>query len=132
MASVGRPTKYCAEIIQQARDYILNYATHDHIIPSVVGMAVVLKISKSTLYDWADQDGNEFSDILDECMDHQEVKLFNGGLSGDFNASIAKLALGKHGYHDKADNTLSAPGGGPVESIFEFIPVGANAASQKD
>lgn len=117
MAVLGRPTKYCDEIIQQARDYITDYAKHGHIIPSVVGMAVVLKVSKSTLYDWAGQEGNDFSDILDECMDHQEVKLFNGGLSGDFNASIAKLALGKHGYHDKQDTTL----GGDVENPLTLL-----------
>jgi len=111
----GSPTKYCDEIVQKARDYITDYASHDHIIPSVVGMAIVLKISKSTLYDWADQEGNAFSDILEECMDHQEIKLFNGGLSGDFNAAIAKLALGKHGYHDKQDNTLSGKDGGAVQ-----------------
>ncbi len=121
----GRPSKYTPEIVEQARLYIQNYAEHGHAIPSIVGMAVVIGISKSTLYDWSDQEGNEFSDILDECMDNQEVKLMNGGLSGDFNASIAKLALGKHGYSDKADNTLTGSDGGPIEtkSVFEFVPL---------
>ena len=100
---MARPTKYTPKIIKEARDYIENYADAGHIIPSVVGMASELKVSKSTLYDWASQKDNEFSDILDECMDSQEIKLMNGGLSGDFNASIAKLALGKHGYSDKTE-----------------------------
>lgn len=112
---VGRPTKYCDEIVQKARDYITNYKDHEHAMPSIVGMAIVLNISKSTLYDWADQEGNAFSDILDECMDNQELTLFNNALTNQFNASIAKLALGKHGYHDKADNTIAGPGGTPVQ-----------------
>ena len=113
--SGGRPTKYCDEIVKQARDYITNYESHDHAMPSIVGMAIVLKVSKSTLYDWADQEGNAFSDILDECMDNQELTLFNNALTNKFNPTIAKLALGKHGYHDKADNTLAGPGGTPVQ-----------------
>jgi hypothetical protein len=100
----GRPTKYSREMVDKARAYITNYKeVHGHMIPSIVGMAVVLNVGKSTLYDWANDDEKEFSDILDECMSHQEVKLFNGGLSSEFNSSIVKLALGKHGYSDKVE-----------------------------
>jgi len=49
------------------------------------------------------------------------------GLSGEFNSNIAKLALGKHGYHDKQDNTLSGPDGKPVTvAAIEFNPVGSD------
>lgn len=99
----GRPTKYNEEMVQQAKDYIINYAEHEHIIPSIVGMSLVLKVNKSTLYEWASDPDKEFSAILDECMATQEIKLFNGGLTGSFNSAIAKLALGKHGYSDRQD-----------------------------
>ena len=121
----GRPTIHTPELEQAAKEYIENYQEHGHAMPSIVGMSIVLKIAKSTLYDWASQEGNIFSDILDDCMAAQELTLFNNGLNNTFNAAITKLALGKHGYHDKQDNTLSAPDGGPVGiQEITFNPVG--------
>jgi hypothetical protein len=40
---------------------------------------------------------------LDRILATQELKLMDGGLTGDFNSAIAKLALGKHGYSEKHD-----------------------------
>ena len=37
------------------------------------------------------------------------------GLKGDFNSTITKLVLGKHGYHDKQDVGLT----GGVNVIIE-------------
>ena len=99
----GRPTKYTPEIVQEAWDYIENYADHKHMIPSVIGMSKVINIASSTLYDWSNQDNNEFSEILREVNDSQQFALLNGGLSGEFNSNITKLALGKHGFSDRQD-----------------------------
>ena len=99
----GRPTEYTEEIAAQARDYIENYADHDHAVPSVVGMCAVVGRAKSTIYDWAKDPGKEFSDILAEINEKQELVTFNKALTGEYNAAIAKLLLGKHGYHDKQD-----------------------------
>lgn len=123
----GRPTIQTPELEVQAREYIENYAEHDHAMPSIVGMSIVIKVTKSTLYDWAKLENNEFTYILAECMAKQELTLFNNGLNNTFNAAITKLALGKHGYHDKQDNTLSAPDGGPVGiQEITFNPVGSD------
>lgn len=125
-AKRGRPTLLTDELRLAAVEYIENYAQHEHVMPSVVGMAIVLKVAKSTLYAWADDEEKDFSDTLEQCNDYQEHVLLNKGLTGDFNSTITKLALANHGYSDKSDNTLSGPGGGPVEhSLFEFIPVSA-------
>ena len=98
----GRPTKYTPEIVQQALDYLEQYNTeHGHAIPSAIGMSIVLKLDESTLYDWAKQEGNEFSKILPRCKKQQEFTLINGGLKSDLNSNIVKLVLGKHGYSDK-------------------------------
>jgi hypothetical protein len=35
---------------------------------------------------------------------------------GDYNASISKLMLTKHGYSDKVESEISGPGGGPLVS----------------
>ena len=69
----GRPTKLTKALITKAKEYIQDYADHDHVIPSVVGMAVVLNVAKSSLYLWASEKGSEFSDIVSECNDSQEL-----------------------------------------------------------
>jgi len=77
-------------------------------MPSIAGLAVFLNVRRGTCHRWAKEEGKEqFSDILDAIMDRQEQVLFNKGLIGDFNSTIAKLALTKHDYSDKVDGTLS-------------------------
>lgn len=110
---MARPTKYTPEIIEKARKYLSDYSKDDigHVMPSVVGLAVYLNISKSTVYDWAGQEDNEFSDIVSQCNDMQELVLMNKGLTGETNASITKLILGKHGYSDKQATELTGADG---------------------
>lgn len=122
----GQPTKYNDETVGKCRQYLDEYDTP---IPSIAGLSLYLGVSRSSIYEWGKTEGREdYSDILEAILATQEQVLFSKGLTNDFNATIVKLALGKHGYHDKADNTLSAPGGGPVQtdSVFEFIPVGTD------
>lgn len=102
--ALGRPTKYSDDILAAAWDYIDNYKKHEDVIPSIAGMACALNIAKSTLYLWAEDSDKDFSDILAKCNQKQEKVLLNGGLSGDFNAAITKLALGKQGYSEKIEN----------------------------
>lgn len=100
----GRPTKYCPEILEAAREYIANYQAHGDKIPSIAGLAVVLKVGRDTLHIWAkDEDKAEFSYILAELLATQEKLLVNNGLDGTFNAAITKLVLGKHGYSEKLE-----------------------------
>ena len=114
---VGRPTDYSKEILDQTRDYILFYKKQGDMIPSVAGLSSYLGIARSTIYDWASQeDKKEFSDILEKLLSEQEKTLLNNGLNGKFNPSITKLALGKHGYTDKADVTS---GGEKINLSFD-------------
>lgn len=104
----GRPTKYNQEIIDAADYYLENFAENDDVIPSIEGLSEHLNIARSTIYDWQKQEGKEeFSDILEKILAKQARILINSGLRGDFNSAIAKLALGKHGYHDRQDITSS-------------------------
>tara|TARA_R110000822_G_C15172132_1_gene479420 strand:- start:479 stop:856 length:378 start_codon:yes stop_codon:yes gene_type:complete len=103
--NVGRPSKYSDELIEQANEYLDKYTT---LIPSHVGLAMWLNVHRDTLYAWnKDKDKYQISDILERIMQMQHEKLMDGGLSGDFNASITKLCLGKHGYTDKQDLSSS-------------------------
>jgi len=106
----GRPTKYDDDILVKAREYVDSFVNvkkdADEVIPTIAGLSIVLKIDRTTVYDWADQDDKkEFSNIVRELMAKQELTLMNKGLSGAFNPNITKLALTKHGYRDKADLT---------------------------
>ena len=104
----GRPTEYGSEVLEQARHYLENYADEPYSdkIPSAVGLAKALNLSRSTIYLWGTQEGKEeFSDILERVQDSQEHKLINSGLSGDFNPTITKLILTKHGYTDRSELT---------------------------
>ena len=97
----GQPTKYNDEVLAQAIDYLEDCPD---IIPSAVGLAVHLKVSRKTLYNWADKEENEeFANVLELINDAQHHKALNNGLSGDYNATITKLVLANHGYHEKQE-----------------------------
>ena len=114
----GRPSKYTKTTLEVSREYTNKFEDHGDMIPSIAGLALVLKVSRETLYDWArDEDKVEFSDMLDGLKAMQEKVLINKGLVGEFNATIAKLVLAKHGYHDKQDRQITGEDGGPVKIL---------------
>lgn len=111
----GRPTLYTDELNQQAKDYVNGgYEDAEHPFPSIVGMAVVLNIAKSTLYTWADDNRGEISDTLDQCQDSQELKVMIGSITNVLNPTISKLVLANFGYHDKQDSTIGGKDGAPI------------------
>ena len=98
----GRPSEYSDEILVKAETYLTNHEAEGDLVPSVGGLAVYLNKARSTIYSWAkDDDKKAFSDLLEILLAKQEKLLLNGGLSGDFNASITKLMLSKHDYSEK-------------------------------
>ncbi len=106
----GRPVQFTDEITQQAWAYVNGgWIEEKHQIPSVVGLCDVINRAKSTIYQWADRDDTEFSDILVNIKEKQKLALYNGGLGNSMNSAITKLVLGKHGLHDKqiVDNTIN-------------------------
>ena len=131
----GRPTDYSEEMLRKSRDYLDNFKeVHGHIIPSVVGLAKVLGKHADTLYEWAKhEDKKEFSDILRRINNNQHFELLHGGLSGELNSNITKLVLGKHGYHDKQDQTI-APGNGVKEAKWsvEFVNASEDVSASSE
>jgi hypothetical protein len=116
--SGGGVSKYTNEFIELAKDYVDNHMeTYEQVIPSIAGLALVSDIRRETLHTWLhDKEKIEFHNIASKLMAKQEVMLSGGGLTGKYNAAIAKLHLTKHGYSDKVDNTHAGPGGGPIEA----------------
>jgi hypothetical protein len=114
----GRPTDYCAEIVEKAWSYANGgwIAAGDK-VPSVAGLACEIGIHRETCHDWARDEDKEFSDILKAIAQKQERELLNNGLDGTFNPPITKMMLSKHGYSDATKQEVSGPDGGaiPVE-----------------
>ena len=100
--------KLKAKMVEYVSD--TKHGTHLKVrFPSIAGLAVFLKVNRSTVYEWK-ENHPEFSDMLDEMLAEQEKRLIEGGLAGIYNPMITKLVLTKHGYHDKLDQDLSSQG----------------------
>lgn len=116
---MARPTLYSKEMLDAALEYIQGgYIGHDQVVPSIAGMAVALGVARSTLYVWA-EDHDEFSDMLALTQDVQESIALNKGLASEFNATIVKLLLAKHGYSDKQELAHSSPDGSMTPQVIE-------------
>lgn len=100
---MGCPSKLNHELIAKANEYLYGgYELVGDVIPSLAGLACYLGIARSTIYEY-EKINSEFSDIVEAILSLQENKLINKGLIGDFNASVTKLILTKHGYSDKQE-----------------------------
>ena len=109
--NAGRPTKYNQEIVETAKDYVVNFADYGDDVPTIAGLAITIGTHRDTIYDWAKQpDKAAFSDIVKMLSTNQERKLVNGGLNGSMNPTIAKLMLAKHGYSDKTETDITSGG----------------------
>ncbi len=115
------------EILTAARKYQAEYRLYGHEIPSIAGMSLVLGIPRTTINNLRELSYNEqqdplkveFSGILEEIHTMQEVELLNKGLVNTFNPTLVKLALTKHGYSDKQDNTIANPDGTPLDTKWQ-------------
>jgi hypothetical protein len=107
-----RPTKYNKDLVDKARQYVETYEEHGHAFPSLVGLADVIDIHTTTLAKWAREEGKEeLSCILDAINRKQQLVAWNKGLTGQYNANLVKLLLGKHGYSEKAQvDSISSDG----------------------
>ena len=105
---MARPTIYSEEILKAAEEYLYDFETSEEVIPSIAGLALRLKVSRKTLHNWmADEDKSEFLHIIEAILAKQESALVNKGLAGDFNPTVTKLILSKHGYSEKQEVEIS-------------------------
>ncbi len=104
----GRPSLYTPELLEAARAYVNDgWMDNGDAYPQISSLATYLKITRETVREWSvSGEKPEFSAIVEQLMQIQETTLFNQGVRGNFNPSITKLALTKHGYTDKSENTI--------------------------
>jgi len=99
----GRPTNYKPEYCNSERYFRL--CKEDHTLPTICGFAVLLGTTEKVLNRWASK-YTEFRLVLNDILTRQKVQLFDKGLKGLYNPTIAKLLLASnHGMSDKVDMT---------------------------
>lgn len=133
----GRPTKYTKNILKRAKQYIKDsedeqiqlvkqsnsekgYEMYENKLkvnlPTIEGLAIDLGISRETVYQW-EKEYKEFSDIIGELKAKQAKMLIQSGLSGDYNPTIAKVLLTKHGYKEGIEQEVS--GSFSISNLFD-------------
>ncbi len=119
----GRPLTYSKDIIKKAKEYVDKCEDEEYErirtegpasttyelklkvnLPTIEGLALHLEVSRETIYDW-ERKYQEFSDIIDKLRQKQADTLISKGLSGDYNSTIAKVLLTKHGYREGLEQT---------------------------
>lgn len=121
----GRPTSYTEDIVESAIEY-LSLCQDEEVtrekkdgwfdyklkakLPTIEGLARFLKIDKTTIYEW-EKIHPKFSHVISDLRSEQADRLINNGLSGDYNSTIAKVLLTKHGYRDAIDTDHTTLGG---------------------
>lgn len=111
---MARPTKYEGQkTIDKANEYIdkcvdeyKSLTDGSRVVyrmkvdlPKAEGLALHLEVRRETLYEWASK-YPEFSNILERINQIQANTVINESLAGNYNSTIAKLLLGKHGYKE--------------------------------
>jgi len=127
--TTGRPSKLTDALIEQAARYATkDYKLQGEVIPTIEGLAVFLNVSRKTLYNWK-AENEEFLHILDDLMARQAKELFSNGLTGDFNPTITKLILTKHGYSDRVEQDVTSSDGALAPTSIVLRGVRADDSS---
>tara|TARA_R110000772_G_C13075792_1_gene416889 strand:+ start:236 stop:628 length:393 start_codon:yes stop_codon:yes gene_type:complete len=127
--TAGRPSKLTDALIEQAGRYASKeYLLHGEVIPTIEGLSVYLNVSRKTLYNWK-AENEEFLHILDDLMARQAKELFSNGLRGDFNPTITKLILTKHGYSDRVEQDVTSSDGALAPTSIVLRGVRADDSS---
>jgi hypothetical protein len=115
--SLGRPPKYCQELVDKAKDYVSNYKSYSEPIPTVEGLADALDVHVSTVNDWCSK-FEDFSAIVGRIAQVQKKRLFSGGLLSKFNPTITKLILSAN--HQVNEKIVTEEVGNADEIVINF------------
>jgi len=119
---MARPSTLEASI-EPALKYVNGgYLEAGDVIPTVAGLAVSLGKRRETMHVWA-KENEKFSNIIEALLSLQEKGLINNSLTGNFNPTITKLLLSKHGYSERQEIENRYPDGAPsVEVVWKNPP----------
>lgn len=128
----GRPTKFDDTILERTEQYIAECEDRMSIVvrgksrhkfksvrlPSLEGLARHLRIHKDTVQAWKKEHPG-FSVLIGDLLNKQAEALINNGLAGQYNPTITKVLLAKHGYRDVIDTDLTS-GGQPIKEEVDY------------
>lgn len=110
--------------VNAALEYLEKWKKLGDAMPSLCGLAMHLKITRETVYAWqSDEDPTkrEFTEVCMMILTEQQRTLENKGLTGDFNPTITKAILTKHGYKDRTEHSVD-----PVSPLRPVLNVFTN------
>lgn len=97
----GAPPKYNEELQEKADKYIEIHEMLGHAVPTLVGLALYLDLSSSTITKWhAKPISDSFLLTCKKILDFQHQTLLSKGLKSEHNQQITKLMLSNFGYSD--------------------------------
>lgn len=109
---IGRPTKYCPEILAKAEEYLDTWQENGDAIPQLASLALHIGITPETVKQWKKEEDKEaFSLICARVMAAQQKELINMGLTRKYDNSLTKLLLMKHGYSDRQEVDMTSSDG---------------------
>jgi len=128
-SNAGRPSTLTDEVKEKAIKYIKGDYLIDELVPTIEGLAVYLEVARRSIYNWKEVDP-EFLHIFEALMAKQAKGVFYGALKGDYNATISKLMLTKHGYSDKQEIDHSSSDGSlrPTTIVLKGVASGTGTA----
>lgn len=114
---MGRPTEYKEEYVgavdhylTQCEDVLTERGKLQVKLPTIEGFSLYLGVSKKSLYNWREEH-EDFLHALEKIEKEQKERLLNMGLSGDYNATIAKLVLSaNHNMREKSETDVTSGG----------------------
>lgn len=109
---MARPTKLTEQLLENVKQYI-TYCREKNRLPTIEGLARLVDLNKTTIYAWRKETGplhQEFSNLIEDMLNEQADILVNKGLSGDYNPTIAKVLLTKHGYREGVETDITSQG----------------------
>ena len=113
----SRPTKYSQKVLELTDKYIEDAQKDLTKLPKIESLAIVLKVERKTLYNWANnKKGKEFKQRLEQINALQLERLIDVGIFQKCNPAIVKMMLinNHHMKSDNIDNNLV----GKLESKF--------------
>lgn len=129
----GQPTKYNPQKVADAIAYLADAVPENMHIPTVEGLALHLKVSRDTLYEWAKQH-KEFSDTLDQLKLLQKEHLTMTGIFGgkEINSNIIMLLLKVNHKMIEMTHTDITSGGKTLPTPIIAIDVPKDDSNQED
>lgn len=113
----GCPLKYTPEVIEKLADELLAWYDNPKNI-MLNKFAIHKRMHRQRLSEFAEKN-TRFADVYKLCKEWQELKLNEGGLTGEYKEGFSKfLLVNHHNYSDKVENKISGSSSDPFVTLI--------------